>query len=506
MKLLRISALSLIPVFLAPLLLSCSSAKTGGAEASDTAEASSEETTMSPNEDNLPEFDYDGYEFRVLTFPNNGGEHTDLTFEEQNGEVLNDAVYTVSREVEDRFNIRFKETKDAFIWSAAPDNLKKIVLAGEDAYDLDLQIDREAMRLAMEDKYFYYMDELPYVDLTKAYWYPDMNKAISINNKLYFAYSAYNIEIYDYLCFMVFNKDIARDYNIGNIYELIKEGKWTIDAMQSMCKLVTSDLDGDGKFTDSDQYGFVGVSYYMYSDFYEVEQIPIIAKDENDLPFFNVPGNERLFAIFDKVHECANSGYWFDLAKKTLKKFASTGLPTAHEIAMRMFSDNFALFGSSSVYMVQALRSMESDYGIIPYPAYEEKDPGDPYYARVPTSMVMVVPSVNPNPERCSVIMEALASEYYKTVVPAYFDVVTQQKAVRDEESWDVLNMLDGHRFMDMGDTVFLSMGIGRSEYEGLFSVKANNFASQTAKLQPKADKVLGDVIENFKAVEAKQE
>ena len=53
-----------------------------------------------------------------------------------------------------------------------------------------------------------------------------------------------------------FNQNMAEDYGIGDIYDLVDTGKWTWDALYSFGQLAASDLNNDGKFTIDDRFGF----------------------------------------------------------------------------------------------------------------------------------------------------------------------------------------------------------------------------------------------------------
>jgi len=67
--------------------------------------------------DNLPDIDYGGYTFNILT--GNEQYYVDsLVASEQIGEVINDAVYIANKTVEDRFNINIKvtQTEGPFIY------------------------------------------------------------------------------------------------------------------------------------------------------------------------------------------------------------------------------------------------------------------------------------------------------------------------------------------------------------------------------------------------------
>lgn len=98
-----------------------------------------------------------------------------------------------------------------------------------------------------------------------------------------------------------------------------------------------------------------------------------------------------------------------------------------------------------------------------------------------------------------SVVMEALACEYQNNVMPNYYDMVVQEKATRDEESREMLKIIYNNRFTDLGDSIWMSMT--RSQYESLFVLKSNTFASKTASIEKQINKTLEDSIEAFRSV-----
>lgn len=93
---------------------------------------------------------------------------------------------------------------------------------------------------------------------------------------------------------------------------------------------------------------------------------------------------------------------------------------------------------------------MDEDFGIIPWPKYDETI--DNYYANVDAGCnLFIVPVTNPDPEKASVILEALAYESYLTVIPTYYDVVLTTKFTRDAESVEMLDIIRAGRVFDIG-------------------------------------------------------
>ncbi|MCL1857729.1 MAG: hypothetical protein FWF92_00660 [Oscillospiraceae bacterium] len=430
--------------------------------------------------DDLPEENYNGAKFNMLTceylYTN-----ANLVVEEQSGDVIYDAIYLANRTVEDRFNIEFEQlyTPDIREMSAY---LKKTVDSGDNAYDIVFILDRDAISLAMKDKYFYSMNELPYINLDKLYWDQELKKTLTIGNILYFTYGANMLSIYDNVNFLVYNKQIAAELALENIYDLVRSGKWTIDKMYEMAGAATKDLNGDGVMTKEDRWGVSHFFGSYYPSFWEAEKIPLIAKDENDLPYFNVPGNEKLFNLFEKLYAHSTAGFEYN------------DMNTCKEV----FDNGCALFYSTTMHGVQSLRAMETDYGIVPYPSMAEKNPGDPYIGRISVGFPLIVP-VTADAERASVIMEALACQYQKRVIPVYYENAVQIKSTRDEESIEILDMLTKNRFLDFGDTYWTNDV--RDKYTDIFMFQTNNFQSATEKMENSVTKILGRAISAFQNV-----
>lgn len=430
--------------------------------------------------DDLLEENYNGQKFNMLTceylYTN-----AELVVEEQTGDVIYDSVYLANRTVEDKFNIEFKQqyTPDLI---QMPEYVKKTVDSGDNAYDIVFILDRDAIALAMKNKYFYSMDELPYVNLDKLYWDQELKKTLTIDNTLYFTYGANMLSIYDNVNFLVYNKHIASEIALENIYDLVRNGKWTIDKMYEMAAAAAKDLDGDGVMSKEDRWGVSQFFGSYYPSFWEAEKISLVAKDENDLPYFNVPGNERLFSLFEKLYAYSTAGFEY------------TEMSDCKEV----FDNGRALFYSTTMHGVQSLRSMETDYGIVPYPSMAEKNPGEPYIGRISVGFPLIVP-VTADAERASVIMEALACQYQKRVIPVYYENAVQIKSTRDEESIEILDMLTKNRFLDFGDTYWTHDV--RDKYTDIFMLQTNNFQSSTEKIENSVAKILNKAITAFQNV-----
>jgi len=349
------------------------------------------------------------------------------------------------------------------------------------------------MSLLSKGRVIYSTDELPYIDPSKAYWNQDTKDLYTIAGKSFFLNGANMLNYIDTIKHLVYKKEIAQDNGVENIYNLVREGKWTIDKMFDIAKGVNRDMNGDGVMDDNDLWGIIAWQCEFYPALWADPKNPLVQKDGDGFPFFNVPGNMRLADIFDKIYNRSNEGSLFDVNVDRKTKFKNVA--AHYDLVNAMFKEGHGLFASSAFRKMLALRDMESDYGIIPYPTYDEKRPGEPYNGYAATSMIFFVPSVNPDPERVSIIMEAQAAGFHEHVIPAYYDIIVREKLTRDEESRDITEMLYQNAVSDMGDTIF--MGV-RGQYEGLFRQSSNNIASHTEKITPAMESLLDAAIAAF--------
>lgn len=107
-------------------------------------------------------------------------------------------------------------------------------------------------------------------------------------NHVYYAISEFDTTHYDGVRTIFFNKEMAEEYKLESIYDLIYTGKWTLDKFQQMGMTVARDLNGDSVWGKGDQFGYtsyesIGAQTLMTG----VGVFPSLGKDADDLPILN---------------------------------------------------------------------------------------------------------------------------------------------------------------------------------------------------------------------------
>ena len=109
---------------------------------------------------------------------------------------------------------------------------------------------------------------------------------------------------------------------------------------------------------------------------------------------------------------------------------------------------------------------------------------------------LFLVPITNPDPERISVILEALCAEGYRSVIPAYYEVALQKKYTRDDLSVQMLDIIKEGRVFDIG--YYYCGGTFGSAGYNLANSTDRSFSSYYAKNEKSVNAELGKKLEKY--------
>jgi hypothetical protein len=293
---------------------------------------------------------------------------------------------------------------------------------------------------------------------------------------------------------MVFNKKLQMDYGIENLYGLVNDGKWTLDKLLELCKVVSVDVDGNGKMDDKDAYGFLYQRDTMTSFLSGCGEF-VGGKDEDDLPVLTL-NTPKALEVLDKLYDILyDEKYCFHV----MKFFDPTSIGFTDGMNM-MFQDDRALFMWIRMADVENLRSMETDFGILPTPKYDEKQE---QYLQTVNPYVGVLTAVSQSAasiENAGAVLEYMAYESKYVLQPAYYEVVLYNKIARDEESGKMLDIIFGNRAYDIGDVFnFGSLG---SDLLNMTMTFDRNISSKYEKKEASALKAIDKLIEKIQAIE----
>ncbi len=339
------------------LLASCSAPAAGDSETSapsDTSAPTAETTTAAPeteppdtrlfktaDEATVKKLELDGYEFNVYLRPEgNTWQNKDIYAKETTGDLLNDITYERNKQLEEQFGFtvhaRFGEKTQLTELSA-------LVKAGDEWCDAAFPMAAQAGAYAVEG-ILRDLLKIPYIDFKSAEWNNTFNNSLHYGGKLFFANGAISVNSYTSVHAFYFNKDLHKANNLEDPYQLVKDGKWTIDKMNGMAKAAAADLNGDGKRDNTDRWGIAwqsslsGMTMYNGAGGVETE----INKSTGTPEF--VLGNANSQKVFDKVSSVISD--------------ANTYYLGATDECKQIFEEGRSLFIIEGLYYAEPLRNM----------------------------------------------------------------------------------------------------------------------------------------------------
>lgn len=474
-----------LALLLALPLTACGSTETVETESTpiaDTTEtvADAEETVI---KDDLPaDLYYDGADIAFYTRIKDFF-HASHNIEESTGEQLNDALFDRARTVEERLGVVFTETLDETDTAIA----KSMIIAGDTTYKVVTGRCVHTVQYAAEGL-ARPLDDVQYIDLTKPYWNQSINENLSIGDVMFTAAGAYNLTAYDYTHVLLFNKNLTADLQLESPYNLVKEGTWTYDTFQTYGETATVDLNGDGTMDLSDQYGLMSGAKQIPPCFWISAGVQGMYKDDKDIPQYTMVGDESFLNILLEIYELTwDTGLWYVEPDRF-------NIP---QTSIDLFSQNQALMMDSTFYHVEAFRDMEADFGILPYPKYDQAQAN--YLSRIEGCELPFIPSnlSDTDADMASAVLEAMASHSHNYTIPVYYETYLKTKNTRDSESAEMLDIIFENRVFDLSDTIWCD-SIRDTFIRLSFEANDRNIASKIASNEKTVQADIDKIVKGF--------
>ena len=508
MKKRHLAALLALLTLAGTALASCGDAAQSATETKDTdANAAETETVTETSEpDPFEAFDYNGEQIRIYTSTNiaSGVGNSNYLIEgpeNETGDVVSDSAYFRNRSVEEILNVDLVFTQVDLDYTACGADLSKIIMAGDDVYDIAINDLFPLANLSIEGKFLNIADA-PHVDYSKTYWYENYMTQLSLDGGAhqYIMAGDFFIDVLRSAHALYFNKSmLASYYDDGDVlYNEVLNGTWTYEKMLSYTEECYQDLNGNGQVDSEDQFGFAVMQTWGPS-------IPLIisadleyVKHNSDNTLTLAMNNERsvrLLEVLNDIFYSPGTGNAIDIFSTSSTQDADT---------TNLFKSGRALIlGYNRLGSFDDLRDMEDEVGILPYPKFDESQKN--YISSShDTTEIGVIPVTNSKFETTCATLEVLMRETQKIVLPAYYETGLKVKYSRDDLSSQMIDIIHdniGGSFALAYSSYCSDVFLKATFYEPLYA-KKRDFVSNYTKREKSSQKKIDKMVESFLAIE----
>lgn len=433
----------------------------------------------------LPTEKYDGksYDMLVLRTGYWGQDYNDLYLAEDDvGDTVGSAAYQRALKLESEYGMKFVQTESGDSVGQA----YNLYNAGDDTFELVQGQAVAMMPTLASNGALHDINTIPSMTLEAPWYNQKMNDSSTILGKLYMiggdAVATDKTGIFG----MLFNKQMMTNFQLPDMYQTVYDGKWTLDLMKEYGEKVTNDENGDGKLhKDDDRFGLIAEHFFGWIFMVGSGQM-IAVKDESDVPYFTA-GTEAAVNAITKLHDIM---------------YNENLIPTEYlgeTDYSNMFDTGRALFMGNAMSTFATFRDMETDFGIIPLPKYDENQK-DYYSSFSPyASRFAGFPLQNADKEFMGTVFELLSRYGTDTVKNAFYDVLLSGKVARDQTSTDMLDIIFDNMVHDIGAT--FNWGNCWFTYQQYIAARMESWASTWQSIEKAANKALNDTLDQIRGI-----
>ncbi|MBE6561154.1 MAG: hypothetical protein E7662_08500 [Ruminococcaceae bacterium] len=458
--------------------------------------------TEADMESTLPaELDFDGKPVRFII--EIAWSDTDLQMvdsiyvAEDSADIVNSAVYHRNARINEYLNTSIQVSRTVKPKQLI-NTLNTDVAAGSCDYDIVGAFQAYSISLAASGM-LNPLDNVKHLDLMASYWPTEYLDEMSYKGTYWTTGDMTRMYTGGIYATFVNQRIWNNTYPKDSIYDIVRDGKWTIERLAKVAADAYVDLDGDGAVSAGDTFGF---TYEIMPDYLACgAEVRYSQKSEKGIPAITI-ASEHTFNVWEKLY-----GLFFNT--KGSVNTADVGIKNV----ITSFHDQKVLAITQKISeSVVAFRDMEDDFFIIPLPKYDENQKN--YNTQIHDNVTLFgIPVTNTATDAAGAVLTAMEVESDLTVMPIYYETALKQKYSRDSESGEMIDLIRSHVTTDFVYMYSESIGGGiGSTGKGIHRVlrtavtnKSEAVASLYESGMPAYEKYLSELLKAFDDLAAKK-
>ena len=519
------TAIKLLALVLALLMLVPCFAACGGGDDGNKDDGTDETTTVGGNNGGGDEddttagskyvYDTQGYDFKAYAWldnhdggdsPMNGGFYAIDFYYESLGDSKDPvtvATWTRNQEIEANYNCFITPTKSTTNHTTELTNL----WSGNKKYDLAIILDKHAAECATQNLLTDLMSKKN-IKLSESYYDQNSVNQLSMGGKLYYLTGDMNASTLDNACVTLVNDKMYNNALVAKgekpVYDKVKAGEWTMAEMMRLASLVNLDDGEDGVYSADagDIWGYLpygtSATYHFYACGGRITE-----NDEDGYPAMVINSDKTIKAI-NTLMETIN-------VAKMPTGISSTGGGNRNN----WFSAEKVLFTDTIMWDIRGsiyTKVTTWKYGILPmalvdstqYNAADTTTYGyltAVQYGYNGTCALWAMPSFYNNVEYATIIFNAFADYSSRPggTMEAFYTKTISLQAAKDENSRQMVDIVRHSMTYDIAGCYDKDWGGFQGLIAGILKATSNPVNSITPAAVAQAEMNMGFTLEEFK-------
>lgn len=453
---LGMTMLLLVLAMLLSTLVACKTDKQNSTESD--ADGKTDVSTMSDDAiAPLADRDFDGKTFNVLLRTDYKDE---FNITEETNTPVPDAVFNRNRIVEEKYSVAFNFTDVTGDWNnrdVFTNTVHNSVLVDDGtSYDFVMGCQSYiAFNIALGDCNNLY--DVPNLTFEGEWWGQQAVEALTINDVCYQATGDFAVSMLESMNCMYFNKSIAEQYAVEDLYETVRNKEWTHEKMVEISKDIYTD-NGDAGYDISDNFGLTLFQTNVRATIV-VYNTPTLTK-EGEVIWNTAHTQSVVEAIVNDFGGGQEGIYYTELENE----------------AQDIFFNGRAMLLWGTLDSASVLRNMEQDFGIIPCPMFNE-DQGE-YYTTSNNASMVCVPKTSKNLDDIGFVVEAICRESTDTVATTFYEKALKSRYAPDPNSAEMIELIRSSLTYDFGWVYSTQCVVSGNQYQTMMNQGSTNFSA----------------------------
>lgn len=143
---------------------------------------------------------------------------------------------------------------------------------------------------------------IPHISMDEEWWNPTASSVFQVGGKQIAAAGQFSLSYVSTANCLAFNKDIYSTMNRSeDLYDLVRDGKWTQDKFYEIASAAARDLDGNGTIDGNDIRGCGGTGKAFFHMMMIGAGEHYVTMDKEGYPTVSISSNDKMVSLITKL-------------------------------------------------------------------------------------------------------------------------------------------------------------------------------------------------------------